>query len=267
MPANLRAEDASRREILTLVLALAYRALTTYEAVLLLCEAGYGAQALMLGRSLFEDMVDIHWAHRHPADALARYTDHANFSNAKYLERVQKYDRERSWGGLAAVVEAMDPPERTRLAKLYGHHGARSWTGLSLYDRVEAIAPVWGSTDDQDELRMFHHLGLSLSNETLHPSARTIAGQILPQPGAIGLQSGPSTEAVSQPMLLAYWAFAQILGLIYQEFNLKQDDFITAYTEGRYTLGELSDDQRRNSRRNNPCPCGSGKKFKHCHGA
>ncbi|RDE08844.1 preprotein translocase subunit SecA [Pelagibacterium lacus] len=31
--------------------------------------------------------------------------------------------------------------------------------------------------------------------------------------------------------------------------------------------GELTPEQMANTRRNDPCPCGSGKKFKHCHGA
>ena len=31
--------------------------------------------------------------------------------------------------------------------------------------------------------------------------------------------------------------------------------------------GQLTEEQMRTTRRNDPCPCGSGKKFKHCHGA
>ncbi len=31
--------------------------------------------------------------------------------------------------------------------------------------------------------------------------------------------------------------------------------------------GSLTEEQMRTTRRNDPCPCGSGKKFKHCHGA
>jgi preprotein translocase subunit SecA len=31
--------------------------------------------------------------------------------------------------------------------------------------------------------------------------------------------------------------------------------------------GQLTPEQMANTRRNDPCPCGSGKKFKHCHGA
>ena len=32
-------------------------------------------------------------------------------------------------------------------------------------------------------------------------------------------------------------------------------------------VGELTEEQMKNTKRNDPCPCGSGKKFKHCHGA
>ncbi|MCB9994718.1 MAG: preprotein translocase subunit SecA [Hyphomicrobiaceae bacterium] len=34
-----------------------------------------------------------------------------------------------------------------------------------------------------------------------------------------------------------------------------------------YSKIQLTDEQMRKTRRNDPCPCGSGKKFKHCHGA
>ena len=42
------------------------------------------------------------------------------------------------------------------------------------------------------------------------------------------------------------------------------------WLERRYQaqmFGELTEEQMKNTKRNDPCPCGSGKKFKHCHGA
>ena len=31
--------------------------------------------------------------------------------------------------------------------------------------------------------------------------------------------------------------------------------------------GQLTPEQMKTTKRNDPCPCGSGKKFKHCHGS
>lgn len=44
-----------------LILALFTRSLDTTTASVRLAADGYGAQASMLNRSLFEDMIDVHW--------------------------------------------------------------------------------------------------------------------------------------------------------------------------------------------------------------
>ncbi|MCB1517797.1 MAG: SEC-C domain-containing protein, partial [Hyphomicrobiaceae bacterium] len=49
-----------------------------------------------------------------------------------------------------------------------------------------------------------------------------------------------------------------------------ENEVIDAIDDGGdkdYSKVQLTDEQLRKTRRNEPCPCGSGKKFKHCHGA
>ena len=52
---------------------------------------------------------------------------------------------------------------------------------------------------------------------------------------------------------------------ILQENNLTA--FLRTNFEALRDLGILVNVSQANARRNDPCPCGSGKKFKHCHGA
>jgi len=42
---------------------------------------------------------------------------------------------------------------------------------------------------------------------------------------------------------------------------------VAAPPQATAPAGELTEEQMKNTKRNDPCPCGSGKKFKHCHGA
>ncbi|MDQ6750844.1 MAG: SEC-C metal-binding domain-containing protein [Actinomycetota bacterium] len=94
------------------------------------------------------------------------------------------------------------------------------------------------------------------------PAERSSVGQ----PAAIGLRSGPSTVGTKQALLLGFWSFGHLLGLIYEEFELDgKQEVEAAFVSGLQVLHELSDDERRTTGRNDPCPCGSGKKFKACH--
>jgi hypothetical protein len=90
-PESLDTSDLKKVEHLTVVLSLFYRAKTTYEAILSLCRSGFGQQALMLCRSLFEDMVDAHWVHTNPDTALARYGEHARLMNLRNARRLNDY--------------------------------------------------------------------------------------------------------------------------------------------------------------------------------
>src|SRR5215469_664193 len=57
--------DTDRRAD-SLIAVEAARGLKTYRAVLHLCLGGFGQQAAMLDRSLFEGMVVTHWVHANP---------------------------------------------------------------------------------------------------------------------------------------------------------------------------------------------------------
>jgi hypothetical protein len=65
-----------------LILALFSRSLDTFMAAVRLASVGYGAQASMLNRSRFEDMIDVHWIATEPEAAEQRYRDHHQHPDA-----------------------------------------------------------------------------------------------------------------------------------------------------------------------------------------
>jgi len=68
----------------------------------------------------------------------------------------------------------------------------------------------------------------------------------------VNIQIRPPEEQVPDPALM--------------QTNQAQSGADTA-TPDKFAAKTLTDAQLRNTRRNERCPCGSGKKFKHCHGA
>ena len=70
------------------------RSLKTFNAVLRLCDAGFGEQAAMLSRASFEDMVVAHWADEHPDEA-TRVDRHYIARLIRYQEAMAKYGNYR----------------------------------------------------------------------------------------------------------------------------------------------------------------------------
>src|SRR3954453_23265974 len=73
-PETSRAPTESLASAL-LIYSLYRRAAKTYAAILLLCRNGFGDQALMLARILFEDIVEAHWVKTNPEAAIERFND------------------------------------------------------------------------------------------------------------------------------------------------------------------------------------------------
>jgi hypothetical protein len=219
VPTNLRA-SRERAPLLLIVASFAHRAAKTYAAALRLAEAGYGEQALMLARSLFEDMVDMHWIQLDPAQAIERFNDHAVLSNRRTRTKGERYQALLGPDGLQLAQEELDAEQLARLESLQSSRSP-SWTRLSLGKRVQAIQPLFKGA--VEELTMFHELGNDLSNQYLHPSAQSIYNQIVRPadgPPRIDLRAGPSERLVSQGLLLCAWSFMHLVGVLYEMFDL-----------------------------------------------
>jgi hypothetical protein len=74
-----------------MILTLFARSLDTFMAAVRLASLGNGAQASMLNRSLFEDMIDVHWIATEPEPAEQRHRDHHQHGRMLLADALAKY--------------------------------------------------------------------------------------------------------------------------------------------------------------------------------
>jgi hypothetical protein len=70
-----------------IILAEVSRATKTFDALIRLCRDGFGEQAAMLNRSLFEAMVIAHWTSIHRREAVGLFVRHAQFTSGSGSRR------------------------------------------------------------------------------------------------------------------------------------------------------------------------------------
>lgn len=83
----------------------------------------------------------------------------------------------------------------------------------------------------------------------------------------LGIQNSPNTK-ISIAIFLQKWVIPFLYRLSYTEkFGLKaaQNNLWSEYSHGQTGIEEYNSEVNRKNPRNSPCPCGSGKKYKHCH--
>lgn len=245
-----------------LVIAVLCRSLDTYCASLRLASDGYGTQAQMLNRSLFEDMVDAHWIATDPDTAMLRYAQHAEHSAMLWADVVRK--RPEMWPDLE--VPPIDQKRRDELNVIYKQHGTVPWSGLNIYERVKLIEHHW--QDGRKYLRTFRDLSQRDNNETLHLSSaslRAVLDASAPD-GEMSFVCGPREDRVDRALFGAFWPFAQTVGLVVDEYGLDLSPRQRTRVMKMAAFIDLTDEQIRSAGRNDPCPCESGIKFKYCHG-
>jgi Family of unknown function (DUF5677) len=164
-----------------LLLSMHARSTRTYEAVVRwLAEHGFGEQGAMLNRSLFEDMVDIHWVHLNEELAVDRLEQHDKWSRFLRAEVQRSFP---DWfDGHRAQPPKLTNKEKQDLRKLFGGKGEKSWTGVPrLKDRLDSVLTCWPNADSRRELQFHHSWVHKTNNETLHLSAFSIARLVAPK--------------------------------------------------------------------------------------
>ena len=255
--------DEDRVEDL-LVAVIFSRSTNTFWASTELARVGFGDQASMLNRSLFEDMVDIHWVTVEPDIARQRLEEHDLHGRMLLAEAMTNEGDVMP----ADDIPTFDPEARKRLDGIFGKYGQRPWSGIGIHERVELIRHLWRdpARAGLDFMRRVVHRE---NNQLLHVSAYSLAQQILGRTeGDVTLRFGPSSERVGNALLASFWIYGQTLSHVLNVFEIDGGDEWTAAYEQQFELFRpLDPDMLRDVGRNDPCPCGSGKKYKRCHGA
>ncbi len=206
-------EESPHEQLLAMILS---RSLNTYWSAIELARIGFGAQAAMLNRSLFEDMVDAHWITIEPELAAQRIEEH-HLHGQMLLA-----DAARAQGIMSDdELPTFDAERRKELDKVFGAYGQRSWTGLGIHDRVMAIEQLWEPVEGGRELLHFYRrLVHRESNQILHLSAFSMGEQIRERTETeLALALGPSNQYVGKALIAAFWCFVQLLSLIRDTFD------------------------------------------------
>lgn len=245
-----------------LILALFARSLDTATAAVRLAGAGYGAQASMLNRSLFEDMIDSHWVATEEEAAEDCYSDHLQHGRMLLADAVAKYPE------YYAEIELpeFDPEDRKALDGDYGSFGHKSWTKVNLHERVSLVEGHWTEGAGRQTLHFFHDIAHRENNQTLHVSSATLGKNLEFYDAELGLTVGPREDMVDRALFGSFWILDATVGLVLDRFGIELDEETRAAVFSARDFIELSEDQMREIGRNDPCPCGSGLKFKRCHG-
>jgi hypothetical protein len=218
----------------------------------------------MLNRSLFEDMIDLHWIEADSETAEQRYRDHFHHSQMLLADAVAKHPEH--YADLA--LPDFDPAKREALDNVYGKWGSKPWSGINLYERVSLVEDQWKDEAGRRILHFFHDIAHRENNQTLHVSSVGIdANTELSTGGALTFRVGPRPDMVDKALFGSFWIFDNSVGLIVDRFEIEVDEKTRQHLFSAKDFVNLSAEQIRETGRNDPCPCGSGLKFKRCHGA
>jgi hypothetical protein len=223
--------DAMQRAILV---ALFARALVLTESIVHVAESGFGREALMLNRPLFELMIDAHWTKLNPELAQQRFVQHARFTQHLQRETARRYPAEL---GQPPDVPGLPEEELKDLRALFGTYATNSWTGLALHKRVAAVASEFEDPDDERQLRFGREVLNALANAELHPSAWSLSRALRRLPAGKGIdrvqvRSEPESELVAVALRQTWWIFGGLLTVIVDDVGLAPDALRGIQAEG-----------------------------------
>lgn len=200
-----------------LIAAEAARATKTFRAVVTLCEVGFGEQAAMLNRGLFEGMAVAHWIAADPKEAVTRYGKHSRHTRLLWANII----RELKWNGAIGKLPEPEEGELEDLAGIFGRHGTWLWTGHpNLPALVRSIEDQWDE-QGRKELWTYHDVAHRDNNLVLHSGASALERAAAARTQeSITFDVGPSDRHVAPALLGAFWPYVQILSLVLDTFDM-----------------------------------------------
>lgn len=149
------------------ILILLAKTLKTHRAIILLCEKGYGEDAAILNRTIFESMIEMLYIfNKNTEDRLGRYFNYSHILKQKYLKIIDKQSPD-------FITKQISPKERRRIRKngektqkeyAYNHKG---WAGinrremaieLKMTDSYDIFYPITSCFSHTDSEALNHYL-------------------------------------------------------------------------------------------------------------
>lgn len=196
----------------------AARATKTFDAVIRLCSLGYGEQAVMLNRSLFEGMAIAHWTSANRREAAWLFRRHAKLGSALWREAFDALgwlddETRRNW-------QTIQPRERQEFVTLFGRYGDQPWTRRSIPKLLKEIENQW---DEQGRRQLWatHNVAYRHSNLVLHSTPFSVgAAATTETKDELHMTIGASDLFLAQALFFAYWTYGQLFNLLITTFRL-----------------------------------------------
>jgi len=243
------------------------KSLKGLDALLLLADAGYGNQAMMMARTLFEDSVIAWWCSKtDPMDLQHLLEDHAK-STALLLQRDTPG---RADFPMLKGMPTLEPEvvEQLKLDENLDERRARNlWTGRGVASMVSEIEEEM-SPADRVVLRQIFDLGYLLTNLAVHHSPMAmdtvVKAVVETESERINVISRqPSKVFVHEALAVGYHSLSLTARLLCPAHRSGKLDELLQRDRRRFIVIDRSGRPGRNGL----CPCGSGRKYKYCHGA
>jgi hypothetical protein len=203
--------------------ALLTRTAPLVESVLMLAEAGYGREALMLNRPLFEYTVDAYWTEANRSLASDRFLAHARYTQHLQRQVFRRYPQL----GVTVREESLDEDEVKAGIGLFGRHASQSWTGAGLPKRLESMKTQLDPLE-HGQLDFVFEVLHDLTNAELHPSAWSLGRALRYSPDGKGgrrlqYRSGPEQELAAFALGYTWWIFLKALDRMHGLLGLETE--------------------------------------------
>lgn len=181
----------------------------TFRGSVRLAIRGYGVQAGMLNRSLFEDAIIAHWLRAHPERAEQQMERSIRHDLGKWHAALIKHDRPSG-----PHLPVLSDDERKQLRREFA--GGRTWTGLTLTALVEAVEGEWPAEADRRLLWEIHDFAHLFNNHVLHQTALALRVTANEDDGVgvVRFDVGPSNVHIHGALLGAFWSYANLASLV-----------------------------------------------------
>jgi hypothetical protein len=228
--------DVPDAKTLILAVGLFARGTILAEAIITLGREEFGREVMILNRTLFELMVDIHWIAADPKVAEERFVQYA-----RYDQQIRK-EVARRWPDLfPPVPDGDDLPVDEMAEHRKRFDRSMSWTGLNLNKRVNIIANQFPDLGG-NHLKATHDIVNRASNAEVHPSPWSLA-RILRRgenPGGserYQFRFERESELTDQALHSSCWIYGHLLARAVQSFGIPDDGLKRAERETAQLLG------------------------------
>jgi Family of unknown function (DUF5677) len=199
-----------------IVVGIFMRSTNVWRAAGYLCGVGFGVEAGMLNRVLFEALADLAWTSMHPDEATELFPKNDEFAQLLIAEKASGFPQ--------FDVEPLTQSQKERLAELkelFGDFGEKHWTRLSVHGRLQSSKDAFIREGEFAQVERWHAIAHFQHNQLLHGSPLALAHRVRElDADTTAFVFGPSDDWLSQALVAGAWTISMITLLALRHFAI-----------------------------------------------